>query len=546
MSRGGALEKDSPISPIVVLVVDDEINLVKMLKIFLEQQGYFARTATNTTDALKIITTQHIDLVLTDIALPDIGGISLLREIKKVNQDIEVVMMTGYASLATAVEAIRGGAYDYIAKPFHDLDGQVGRVLALALEKRALKLRNQRLATLLKISRALSTMMCLDELLETIINAAIAETGADGCSIMLRDLATDELYIHKAHGLDQRIINSTRIKLGEGIAGWVAQAADALLLQHDLQELPQFQGLSRQPDTQSAISLPLRFQNKVIGVLNVKRTKSPYDFTLADLQLLEIFADNAAVAIENARLFDTLNATIADLKKTKMKLRHSEKLLLLGELSAGLAHEIRNPLTGINLSLDILDSCLTAPPPLAQKHLALIHSEAGQINSIISRRLEFTRQREEVTTRVKINAVVAASLAMVEQKMLSQKITPVTNFADGLPEIMGDPHQLQQVFLNLFVNALQAMEQGGTLTVITAAGTGNDKTGVTVACTDTGHGIREEDVVKLFDPFFTTKAKGTGLGLAISATIIENHRGKIEVTSQLGKGTTIQVVLPGA
>jgi two-component system NtrC family sensor kinase len=241
------------------------------------------------------------------------------------------------------------------------------------------------------------------------------------------------------------------------------------------------------------------------------------------------------LATEFNTMLDTLNAT-------QDHLVHSEKLASLGQLAAGVAHEINNPLGAILLySESMLNECAEADPSRAD--LSKIVSETKRCKRIVADLLNFSRQHQVVLQPTNIHELLQELIDQAPRRIKTVVIQFETEFDPNLPTLDCDPAQLRQVFLNLIVNAVEAMPQGGTLTVHTHKGPGET---VTVEVRDTGNGIPHEDLGKLFTPFFTTKpiGKGTGLGLAIAYGIIKMHRGQISVRSQVGKGTTFIINLP--
>jgi two-component system NtrC family sensor kinase len=232
-------------------------------------------------------------------------------------------------------------------------------------------------------------------------------------------------------------------------------------------------------------------------------------------------------------------------KSTEMQshLIQSEKLASLGKLAAGIAHEINNPLGGILIYSHLLleDTPKNSPH---YENLKKIVRETTRCKDIVKGLLEFARPKEPETSHININEILESSLAIMERQALFQNITIKKKYASDLPKIVADSAQLQQVFMNIILNAAEAMDGNGALTLITSLD-GQGST-IEVKFTDTGHGIKEEDKKRLFEPFFSTKevGKGTGLGLAISYSIIQKHQGTIEVESQVGKGSTFTVKLP--
>ena len=232
-----------------------------------------------------------------------------------------------------------------------------------------------------------------------------------------------------------------------------------------------------------------------------------------------------------------------ELREMQTHLIQSEKLASLGKLAAGIAHEINNPLGGILIYSNLLleDTDKNSPH---YENLRKIVKETSRCKDIVKGLLEFARPKEPEVARININEILESSLAIMEKQALFQNISIKKTYESDLPKIIADSAQLQQVFMNIILNAAEAMAGNGTLTLGTSLNA--DGTYIEVEFSDTGHGIEEEDKKRLFEPFFSTKevGKGTGLGLAISYSIIQQHNGTIEVKSQVGKGSTFTVKLP--
>jgi two-component system NtrC family sensor kinase len=232
-----------------------------------------------------------------------------------------------------------------------------------------------------------------------------------------------------------------------------------------------------------------------------------------------------------------------ELKKTQEQLIQSEKLASLGKLAAGIAHEINNPLTGI-LTYSSLLLKENKDNLQIKEDLEVIVNETTRCRKIVKGLLEFARQTEPSKAPADINKVVEETLSLLETQALFQNIKIEKRLKKGLPDVMMDTDQIKQVFMNIIINAAEAMSQGGTLTI--QSDSDPQKKFAKVCFIDTGPGIPEENLSKIFDPFFTTKrsGKGTGLGLSVSYGIIQRHDGFLEVKSQLGKGSTFTVKLP--
>jgi two-component system NtrC family sensor kinase len=245
---------------------------------------------------------------------------------------------------------------------------------------------------------------------------------------------------------------------------------------------------------------------------------------------------------ELAILARSFNSMVETLRTTEQQLIQSEKLASVGQLAAGVAHEINNPLGTILLFSDIIRKELPPEDP-RRSDVKMIIDEATRCKIIVSDLLNFARQNEVLAQATDVNTLLKETIDELSIQPIFDRVTVVTELDPELPTIQADPAQLREVFINLVTNAAEAMEDGGSLTVST---TTEEDAMIKIAFQDTGCGIPEENLNKIFTPFFTTKpiGKGTGLGLAIVYGIIKMHRGQIYVESEVGIGSTLTVTLP--
>lgn len=242
---------------------------------------------------------------------------------------------------------------------------------------------------------------------------------------------------------------------------------------------------------------------------------------------------------------------ITELKNLRQQILQSEKLAIMGQLAAGVAHEINNPINGIityiHLMLKKLDQN-DVDPETWKKNLKLVERETVRIGRLVKNLLNFSRKTEPDLQAVSLSKLIEETLPLLEDQFLIKDITVRQNYEDGIPEILADFNQLQQVVINLILNAVQAVAKKGTIEIMLAAeGTKGSECFVNLRISDNGVGIPSEDLNKIFDPFYTTKTSdtgGVGLGLSIAQQIIKAHHGRITLNSEIGKGTEVSVRLP--
>ena len=270
----------------------------------------------------------------------------------------------------------------------------------------------------------------------------------------------------------------------------------------------------------------------------------------ADLRTLTTFANQAGLAIERAQLYDRLRReterlekALRELKATQDQLIRSERLSSMGRLAAGIAHEVNNPLQAVRTCLELALEEMELGQPVDREHLEVAQREIERVVQIIRGLLNLQRPFEERETLVQVNSALREVLELMGKQLRRAGVTLRMELAPELPPVLGRSNQLKQVFLNLALNGLEAMPEGGELRVTTAL---NSEGWVTVTFADTGTGIPPSELPHIFEPFFTTKTQGLGLGLTVCLTIVEAHGGRISVESQPGRGTSFQVQLPAA
>ncbi|MBI2909929.1 MAG: GAF domain-containing protein [Chloroflexi bacterium] len=291
------------------------------------------------------------------------------------------------------------------------------------------------------------------------------------------------------------------------------------------------------------LHVPLKSNKALTGLLVVGRKESGEPYSQEDVSALQTVAYQAATSMENARLYQELKMNLEELRLKEAQLIESAKLASVGTLAAGVAHEVNNPIFAISgraeLLLDQPEKHLKSKK--AQEHVQVIYDMAKRISTITQDLLSFSRDNSAFE-EVDLNKALDVAVKLVGPNLRRAKIEVVRDYSKNLPLVPGVPNKLQQVFMNLILNAHDAMAGGGTIKLKTAVVNGC----VALDFNDTGGGMTPEVVNRLFDPFFTTKevGKGTGLGLYVSQQIIQQHRGRIQVETEPGKGSTFTVLLP--
>ena len=536
-------------SKVNILVVDDEPGIRDLLSFELGSKGYHVVTASDGLDALDHIKKERFQVIISDLMMPNMDGMKLLEETKKLDPGAEVITMTGYGTVEAAVNAIRKGAYDFIQKPFN-ID-EMFALIEKAMEKSELKT----LVGLYEASKTLHSTVDMKEILEKIMELIVRVLNADEGSIMLID-ADEKLYIAASRGIREDVVRDTRIAPGDGIAGTVARNREPMLLIDGLEQYPQFQDIKPNKKIRSSIICPLICQNELTGVLNLNRTSTKLNFTESDLKNATIFAFQAAQAIQNANLYQKLARKVSELEsvnlnltETQAQLVHAEKSILVDQLAVGIAHEVNNPLAILLQGVDCLSRSLKNQNPEVIQLVQDMRSAVQKAALIIRALMDLASSDQPNLVPVNLDDVIHESLTLVQNDLDKHGIRVIKHFETGLPKANLDRGKMVQALAHLYNNAIHAMPGGGELTVKTYPAGEKVPSGGTFAVEvqDTGKGIPVNLGSTVFDPFVTTKRSegGIGLGLSTVKSFVEAHNGTIKFSDRApDSGTRIIMTLP--
>jgi PAS domain S-box-containing protein len=446
--------------------------------------------------------------------------------------------------------------------PIVNASGEITHFLAVKEDLTAskqmqmeLEKRNRELLLLNRAGRAINSSLDVDKVLMAVLEETRILLNITACSVWLLDETTGELVCHEVTDPLGQIVKGWRLPPGKGLAGWVAQQGVSLVVGNVLTDKRHFAEVDSQTGMKlrSILTVPLLLHEKVIGVFQVVDS-AENRFNEHDLEIMESLAAVAANAIEHAHLHESLKKQYQTLQQTQTRLIQSEKLAAIGEIVAGVAHELNNPLAATILYSQLLQRKGVSPE--LQRDLDQVVSQARRASDIVRGLLDFARQRPPERIETNINAIILSTLSLLAYELRTHNIETYTQLSEEAPPILADPHQLQQVLVNLINNASQAMlaaHKTGHLTITTAvatsAGLKADQPGrpvLRIIIQDDGPGIPAALQLRIFDPFFTTKeeGQGTGLGLAVCHGIITEHGGDIWVESREGQGASFFVELP--
>ncbi len=388
-----------------------------------------------------------------------------------------------------------------------------------------LEYRLAKLETLLVVGRQLASTLELPKLLDLIANSARQMTDCEASSILLLDMKSGELYFEAASG-GAESIKRVVVPIDSSVAGWVCLNGEPLLIADTAQDDRFYKQADVQSSftTRSILGVPLKVKDTVIGCLEAVNKKEGTPFNGDDIETLTTLAAHAAVAIQNARLF-----------------QQSDQI-------SEMVHELRTPLTGIVAYSELLMRP-DLPPGMVPESARTINEEATRLAQFINDFLDLSRL-ESGRARISCHPVDLGQLAhevvqVMQPQAAKRGVTVSCEVTENLPLVSGDPQRLKQVLINLISNSIKYNRPDGAVQVLVAV----EADAVRVQVKDTGKGIPAEALPRLFDKFYRVAdaegwAQGTGLGLSIVKQLVEAHNSHIEVASQVGVGTTMQFKLP--
>ncbi len=630
-----------------ILVLDDEESIVHICSRVLTMVGYTVRGCTDSSEALSWLEKEPFDLLLIDLAMPRMDGLTVLRQARAIHPGLTAVIMTAYGTLQNAIDALSLGARGFMLKPVQPQD--ILQTVNQALQAHRREQENHRLRSLLpimEISQTWATSNDLNWWSQSLIETIAAHLDADLALLWLCDETGEWLRPAAALHAD-----ANHIRPLPQDTPWIAQAlvaTEPLLISSPDDRQAVWQDLVAHTEQVVTVSMTLRAQEKTVGLLCLGRQKNSRPLAASEINLLAVIGRQTAIAIENARLYQAIsraknewettfdaiqdgiaiidrqgilvrsNQTLAqwldipvhtligqhyaqvfqlspdeelhsphhqaiqtgvaqnaevnmarlnrilsisayplpddqgqvvgavcalrdisEQKRAQESLLRSEKLAVLGRLAASLAHEINNPLQALSSGLRLLNR-----PDLdaekRQQYIQVAGREVERLIGLVERMLGFYRPSDDRPVPADLGVLLNEILALAAKKLEHSQVVVQCRFDQTLPVLNVIANQIKQVFLNLILNAADAMPNGGTLTISAEC----HRQTIHIRFSDTGHGIAPEHLPRIFEPFYTTRAHGTGLGLPISQDIIQRHGGQIQVESVYGQGTTFTVVLP--
>jgi two-component system NtrC family sensor kinase len=412
-----------------------------------------------------------------------------------------------------------------------------------ALERALFQKRVDYRETLLRSSRDMVSIVDLENLSNNLVKTVGRALGVEKASLYLVDEAKGSYNLNAELGLDADQYLETALLRDDPLIRRLQKSREGVVkeeLEMARDDPARRLTAERMGQLDAEISVPIVSKQKLIGILNLGHKEGREIYSNEDLELLSTLANQAAIAIENARLYENL-------KQSQHTLRRADRLSSLGLLTAGLAHEIRNPLVAIRTFTQLLPERYD-DAEFREGFQGLALKEVDRICGLITDLLSFARPSRPNVAEENLNDVVESIARILETEAKEKGVEITREFSANLPKAWIDTEQMKQVFMNLILNAIQAMKEGGSIYISTRSYSKNEagqpEQFVQVEIRDTGVGIPEENLDHIFDPFFTSKDEGSGLGLSISHQIVQEHGGYVTVESKIGAGTSFFINLP--
>jgi len=434
-------------------------------------------------------------------------------------------------------------------------ESQISHWERLQLEATLVR-RTETLEAIQAVGNTITSQLEIHDILQSVVEQATVLMKAKTASLMLVDSGNKELVIESVYGSSPDYIRKPNLDIDNSLIGRVVRSGRPVMVR-DVRSCQAYQHreLASSEGLVSLLSVPLRWRDTCMGALNVYSARR-YRYTEDNVYLLTMLASQSAIAIQNAR-------TLSQAKRLEEQVHDLDKRSLVGELAAGVAHEIRNPLAVVKMLIDSWES----HNETEQEDIQVISTQLKGINRCVSQLLEIARPRPPEMGWVNLAREIPAILQLLRVRLRDQGIDVFLDIKEGTPSVQVDPSRFRQLVMNLLLNALNAMPQGGKISVhaerwgvdgfywlpgqvIVAPGTpAQDREGEPVyslfSLTDTGGGIRDEEVRGIFEPFRSRTPGGFGLGLSVVKRIAEEHQTGVKVFNEPGSGLTFHLLMLG-
>jgi signal transduction histidine kinase/CheY-like chemotaxis protein len=523
-----------------ILIVDDNLMDARLCELLLNRHAFRVTSTTDPRTALKMLQQQKMDLLLVDIYLPHIDGFELIARAKNVQPNMAVLVMTGFATVETGIQALQRGVDGLILKPFEN-----GERLIDAVNQALLNNRRKQDAARLQVLRPLFS----------VTEGLISETNPEDLYRLILS-AAENLFQNSMIGFyryfdDRHDLNC--LAASEGVNTCkesdfirlllpVLDQDAAFFVNDESSEFKLWRETLGNLRRWSFMVVPVR-QESTHFLFVACRPETFPQFGESDLEMFVLLARQAAIAVLNASLYEELRATIIRVEESQRALVQAEKMAVVGRLVASVAHEINNPLQSVSNCLHLAGR-KDLEADQRDAYLTMGKTELDRLISTVRQMLDFYRSDTGTRESVNLHEIMDRVLDLLKSKLTENTIKVILNFRQPLPPVPVTQNQMQQVLLNLILNAIDAVSQNGSSrTIWIDAYMAQDQLHLSIE--DSGLGVPVHLEQRIFEPFFSTKPDGLGLGLMVSYGIIEAHGGTLKlVPSVNAKGATFLIRLP--
>ena len=520
-----------------ILVLDDEPGIALLCMRLLKRAGYTVEVFTEAAPAYEHLQTQQVDLLLVDIRMPDADGFEVISYAKELQPDIAVLVMTGFGTVETAIQALRQGVDGLLLKPFEQGSELVDTVKQAFLdsERKRDAARIQALRPLFNVTESLLSETHPDHLLELIKKAV---QGHLHCSHVGFYQVGDNQILQLLSGTKNVPNAGSRNKADEDFLKIMDQLDSPLLVNTTGLGVNKHSTNLKNLDFGAVMFVPVK-RLKANSVLFAGRGPKEPPFREADLETFLILSNQAAIALENARLYAELREYVKQVEESQQALLQAEKMATAGRLSVSIAHEVNNPLQAVQNCLHLAGREDLSEEQRSE-YFELAKTELERLMTTVQTMLNLYRPGAVSPDKVDFGKMLRYVLNLMAKQLEKQHIQVQLDVPESLPKVIAVDSQIQQVLINLILNSFDAMPDGGKLQVNARAA----QNGVEILIKDNGPGIAEDLVPQIFEPFYSTKDGGTGLGLTVSYNIITAHGGILELASNTGPGACFRIYLP--
>ena len=520
-----------------VIIIDDEVGIVRLCTRLLERVNFRVTGVNSPSDGIKILQQEQFDLLLVDIRMPEMDGFKVIEQARLMQPDIAVVIMTGFGTLETAIRALRQGADGLILKPFEKSEDLVTTVRE-ALRERQQKQEVARLRAirpLLSVTESLFSETRYDVLLDQVLTAILGHLRCQNAAIYHRPTGESFVELVKVIG---KSFPSEHARAKGGVIGRADHWNIPIWLNRDGPGESELKEALEAYAFSAVVCVPVdRDDGKY--VFAAARNEGEPGFELVDVEMFGLLARQADIALENARLYKELREYVRQIERSQRALIQAEKMSAVGRLTASFAHEINNPLQAVQNCLHLSER-EELTKDRRSEYMGMAKDELERLMNTVQRMLDFYRPGALQKKPTNVVEIVDKVTALLRKQLENQNILVTKKIEEDLPDVQAVGNQIQQVVFNLVLNAMEAIQEDGEITIEA----GVEKNQLVMYIKDDGPGVPDELRTQIFEPFTSSSEDGTGLGLSVSYGILTAHNGSLELMDSESGGACFKISIP--